>query len=710
MDLELPQLVRFNISFFTFILTAGVSIGICYWLYRYTNPMLSEKKRLFLGIIRFIPVFLTILMLFKPGISYLVKKPYTPKTLIYIDNSQSMNYKSPVENRKEILNNTIEKLKTALKPSDEISWFFFNSAVYSYETDTLEISKRATDFNVVFDQIRKENPGRVILISDGNHTLGPYPLSGINFLDAEFYSIGIGKEFLDKDIKISNVEYPAIGYQGEEYSIRIMIEYTGLEKDSSVTMNLFSSNRLIERKKINLFAGNSGTSVEFKIKPDKAGLHRYRAQVSPVNLETNLQNNHYVFVQEVLKKKVNLSLFSPDPNYESKFLSLVLNENPDYQLSAFIQKTNSRFYNTVNLSMVDSSDILVFVDFPITGTQAGIVEHIREKHQKQNFSLFILNTGRIDIQLLRKIEPDLIFDYKAGGYADQQSASYLLHDQHAYSYLAEFYEKELNTIFWKQIPPLSFKKRIKTDENADLIISSEIRGQNQPVFFISEKSGRMAVLNGEGFWKWHFLMQGDAVFSDGFSRFISNIVRWLSDKHKIKPFQIYTEKNIVYDGEQIEITGKLFDATYKPVINGTVSFTVNYGDETYQIESSPDSAGNYRSWFNPPAEGTYIISGEGYKNDILIGRDKIKIEVIPYNPELSKVTLNKKFLTDASNLGNGKYFNYYEMDSLFSILEKGSTQIIEEKKLELWYIPFVLIIIIAFISLEWYLRKRYSLV
>ncbi len=81
------------------------------------------------------------------------------------------------------------------------------------------------------------------------------------------------------------------------------------------------------------------------------------------------------------------------------------------------------------------------------------------------------------------------------------------------------------------------------------------------------------------------------------------------------------------------------------------------------------------------------------------------MDVIPYNREFIKTNQDTAFLKQMADESGGEYFNYDEVDNLFSQMDLEHKKIRIEDEVELRYKAWFMYLIIGLAITEWTFRK-----
>lgn len=419
-----------------------------------------------------------------------------------------------------------------------------------------------------------------------------------------------------------------------------------------------------------------------------------------------------MFVQDVLKSKLRIGIFAGSAGYESKFIKLLLDRLINVETYLFVEDNTGDYIQSPNLQFIDSLDIIIFQDYPGRFTRASSIERLSSTMRKNQPAFIVFIGENTSLNSL-----DLFSDYLPFISAPDRMSPIAITVGEGSVDLSNpltnvFPEPAKNSLFWNKIPPVmlsAYTSKLKPKAKIPITGSGDQSGYNILTTF-DEPPVKSAVLNGSGFWKWHFLIQDREDIKEGYKNFLSHLIRWASNKKKIKPVNLEISGTEFYLGKRIDITGHLYSPEYRPITDGSLTLKIEWEKQNFTIETENDSSGNYTAHFMPPGEGRYRITGNGYLNGVELGSDMTEIELIPFEKEYLKTGQNSDFLRKLSKMGNGIYAPAERVDSLLSIIDTAPKTVKNDREIDLWYKPFILFLIIGIIVLEWLLRKKYSLV
>jgi hypothetical protein len=415
----------------------------------------------------------------------------------------------------------------------------------------------------------------------------------------------------------------------------------------------------------------------------------------------------------VLQNKLRIGILSGAPSFESKFIGLMLEEEADYIVQSFTENSKGTFIGRNNLRFLDSLDVMILEGFPGAFTRNETLVRIQEQLRRVRPGTIVFLNDRTDWNKFRRMGDLLPFSMPRQILPVEGNLRIDILRQPSIHPVLQVFENQENTeLFWSKIPPLAgVIQWPETGVHARTLAEAKQRRVAEPVITLYDQQGsKAAVFNGTPFWRWHFSLQNDPAIAQGYGNLLSNVVKWIARSADIKPLTLKSNRNVVNLGENVTISANLLDAQNSPVKDGTVTMDVEWNDQNFQLEVLSDSSGTYRAEFWPPGAGSFRIRAVGSRQGMQLGEDQLSVEVIPFDKEFVRIGQNTEFLKRLAERYNGVFVKHDMLDPLSGLVEQNVRTVREEKEVEIWYRPFMLILILLLITIEWILRKRSGLV
>ena len=713
---QIPSYFQLNISIFILLIVVAISGLLSYYQYRRTTPPIAKSLRIFLGILRGLAFTFVLLLLFSPEVKAIWQKKKMGELIIVIDKSASMGLVEKNQNRLErslkIAGNLIDQINKRLK-----------IVVYGFDIDTTKFSTLSMDTSRLGTNIDKslrsiidveKNATDLVLISDGNFSIGDNPLYSESINRLNIFTIGIGDTIDQPDLMISDVKNNKIVYQNKPTQIQVYIISRGI-KTQNQSLSMRQGKKVLQAKNLQLNGDGKTQVVDFELMPEKTGLNDYTFYLEPSDSEAVTRNNAFTISMEVLKSKVDVGLFAGKPSYEARFLSQLLSNQDDIQVHTFVLINGRKYLNSNPDKFIDSLDVAVLQDYPpFSQIDSRTSQFINRLKSHRIPALVILSE---DVSSTQLSSLNNFFPIKSIHNMNQVIESQVepANERDELPILSIFEDEASEKKFWNIIPPIqyvfsdiSFNAPVKILLQTRKVINNNKSGQ--PVLMAYEGKGMKGLLMlGSGFWRWHFLLAEDKIFNNSWQSILKNMIRWLmtgtADKNVIlsagnKKYQV---------GDNIYVDTQVYDGSFKAVNDGLIRTSVNGPSASFEIESKFLENGRYEGSFVPLLPGRYHIRSEAWRNNIELGTDDMELVVTTVNREFLNTKQNYRFLKRLAEKTGGKYFDENNAGDLINYLSLKPEIKNESETIQLWNrLPFLLIIIFLF-SLEWFIRKRKDL-
>ncbi len=710
--MKLPDLIQINIPFIVILLLAGLGALLSYLHYKKTLPEVSASWRWSLAILRGLVVFLLLLIFFRPQLTVFYHKQKQKKVAVFVDRSQSMTVQDDSLPRWRQEQQAVEKIRSFSVDGLTLDWYGFHSKVFPMKPDSLQPTLYGTNLLNVTQKADRLNPDAAILISDGNYTEGAYPAADQWSAHTPLFTIGLGKRFAEADLFIQEVNYEPVAYQGKPQKIIARVGARAINRAFRATVYLKVNGKAVSSAALHIQPQTPLQDVVLNYTPQNSGEARLQVQINRLPEEKNTANNRQTHLQKVLKGKIKIAVISGAVDYESKFLKQLLNAQEDVDCDLFVQVKNNRWIGG-NRPQLQNCDVLILSNFPGAYTTAGSVKEVLQLIiQRRRCGLLFVTGKYVNEEYLRLFQEYLPFRKLPWHITTIPTLQIMPQENESGALLQIFDDKSTLEQFWQKVPPLEISAMGgKLKKETEILLTGLTLKGRIPLLITRQMRGqRSAVLNGSGFWKWHFLLQELPELSKGYANLLHLLVRWLSEKQKLQQVLLQSAEKTHYLGRPVHLKAYLFDAAYRPVREGQVKIEVLWHKQKFYLDAgkaktATDSVGLYRASFIPPGEGKYRVTAVGYQNNLPLGNDRLVFEVIPFEKELLDTRQNSLLLKEMAAASGGKYFTISGLDSLKEILKAAPQMIRIKKSLVLWDSLYLLFAILGLIVIEWALRK-----
>ena len=775
------------------VLGIGIVIGVTVFVYlRMTHPI-HPRYRFLLIAMRICAASILLCCLLAPVI--IEKKDITPPThlSILVDTSMSMNLVdasmgetsiSRLSQVNQLLFNVQGRFLQTLRDRFEVHLYPFDTGLHQsrvlpqdLDSETLpqfEPNGTLTDIGTAIREAaaawKGQNTAGIVLITDGGHNSGQFPLEDVTALDVPVYAIGVGSVEPPKDIQIQHIDYTPIAYTNHESVIRVTVVQTGYTgKTTRLSLREMQRKTLVDTATLtfnqspNATPANATTTqvVELKLTPQVEGNFQYTVELPVLDGELTEANNQKTFSVKVVKAKLNVFYLEGRPRWEYTYLKRALERDPNIEATCAILLRNksNRFPPTDSvLSRLDGyypqiTPTSETPRFPETYTQLAkydvlILGDLGDEHlttaQQDAIVNFVEIQGKAIIFLPSRrmlsmngllnteLAQLLPIDIPRNGcrrhdteFTVQLTASGMFHPM---LQLVDTQQNQASTLAsnnasaWRNMPALSRSfSGFRLRGGATRLMES---GKGDPILILQRAGlGKSLLIAAEGLWNWDFGVNTfrDTGYQDIYARFWAQVLRWMATDTDDDKLHLTTDASSYAIGDTATVTASLYSEAYRATqTDATVQFEVVPPEGApfqLQIRGITETAtaiitdtGNlYSAQFSLLQNGTYRIRATARTGNQTLGEDQIDIHVHPQLAELEVPQLNEDLLKELTSGTGGAYFAMVDAESLPENVAEVQNPIFVDAERELWSHPLILITVIGLLGTEWFLRKRIGL-
>ncbi len=720
-------------SWWLLALLAILSAALSVYYYRITVPPVAPMKKRLLITLRSAGILLLLFTLFEPILTIISGVEKDPKLVVLFDNSLSMTQRDAGTNRNSQYRDAFgqsrfseigdENLVVAAFDSEIRYLNDFNSSSFTY--DSLKKNGQLTDISQalrwVNSTFNEDNIQAVLMFTDGEFNTGINPVYDADALGKPVYIIGIGDTSEPKDLAVQSLLMNEVAYIDNPVPINVNLKINGYN-EGEVKLTLSDNGSKFAEQTVKITQGQNSYSAVLEYMPKIEGIHKITASVGTLAGELTLKNNSLTEFLKVLKNKRKITILAGAPNSDISFIKNVINKEKGIEISSFIQKKGSEFYDKAPTAAdLMESEIIILVGFPISSTPQNVIASLKTALDRGK-SLMFIAAQNTDYNKLKAIDEYLPFRTTLSrpneflalpDFKPQSLASPLLRVSGT--------EKDLE--YWNQLPPL-FKTEIFVEVKPESDVLSYIKINNvslkEPLImtrvFRNQKS---IALMGYGLYRWKLIGYAQEVAKDRTGTpdlldiFINNSFKWLSVDQDNKNVRIRTTKKHYTSSENVEFIAQVYDASYTPVDNANVTVSVKGGKENREITLSSLSNGRYYGSLEGLGGGQYSFNGDVTVNNARLGSDNGNFSVGEINLEFMNLRLNSALLRNIAQRTGGKFYFARDAGRFLDDLKNDPNfrpkPVTLRNEIAIWNLPWILGFAILFFAVEWFLRKKFGL-
>jgi hypothetical protein len=229
----------------------------------------------------------------------------------------------------------------------------------------------------------------------------------------------------------------------------------------------------------------------------------------------------------------------------------------------------------------------------------------------------------------------------------------------------------------------------------------------KPLLAVEEENRKVAVLLGEGIWRWRLSEFDRTENTLAFDEVFGKLIQYLSTTDDKRKFRSYPIQQEFMDTNPVIIESQVYNDVYEPVYGNTIAIQITSESGKRNQYSYVTSPGNSRYQIGGLKEGVYRYQAKttiNQKEETVHG----EFAVVSHQIELQNLTADHDLLRRLSANTGGQFYRASAVDQLnASLSSKEATSVIhtEESFQSVIKLKWIFWILLTFISVEWFSRK-----
>lgn len=697
----------------------GAALTVSLLVYRFTVPPISRFAKTVLIALRTLGLFFLFLLIGEPILSLLRRTTEPPVIALLVDNSKSMTIRDKTGDRKAqfltvLQATTIQRLNTlgTIRPivfdakAKTLEKFFVDSLTLAGDATDIAAALKAAKHSAV-----TRNVQAIVLLTDGNSTVGTSPIYEAEEIGLPIFTIGIGDTSEQQDVLVRKVLTNAITYVGNRVPVNVTVKSSGYS-NGRVEVTMHEGGAVLDRRTVSLQPEVREYAVPLSFTPTKEGMQKFSVEVSQLPGEVSYQNNRSAFFTKVLKSKMRVVLVAGASSPDVAFLRRALENDKNVEVRSFIERKDGQFYEgALSANALQEADCIVLVGFPAASSSSSALALIFNAASAGKGMLFVASRT-MDIEKLRQLESALPFSIQRPGQDEDQVFMAILEPQKN-NPLVKLSSLATGEV-WSQLPPVfRLSGGFRAKPEADVIGQTRIQSvvTADPLLLSRNVNRKKSVaFLGYGLWRWKMLSGGIAGAEYLLDEFMSNSVRWLTTREDERPVRVTPVKEVFAGQDAIEFTAQVYDEKYTPIENAEVLVTVARVSGGNQTTLTSLGNGRYEGALDPMQEGDYTFTAAVNVGGKQIAGDKGTFSVGGLNVEFQETRMNKLLLQQLAARTGGNYYDANVLENLprdIAALPRFKPRAVTHAgEIELWNIGWMMALMITLFALEWFIRKR----
>ncbi|NWK55574.1 hypothetical protein HW115_08120 [Verrucomicrobiaceae bacterium N1E253] len=726
------------------------------WMgWRSSDAVSSGLRKLLMGL-RIAAVLMLLIFLFNPGEWRAVEDQLSKVWAVMLDRSSSMSVEEadPAEEGK-----TSTRIAQAMRLRDRMEDLAGDAGVdvrfYSYDDALKEVEPdsaptpdgKASDLTSSADELltqlssQGESLSGVLVLGDGRQTSSP---RHSNFelraqaLNVPFFAVPIGGEQASKDLSLHLPRKTVTAFPGQQVQLTAVLLADGLgQVDTELTLS-DAEGKPVESVKVKLKPGERHVHHFSIVAPEQSSL--FRLMVPARDGEMRLSNNQAELRLRILDEKAKVFIAEGAPYWDSKFLAQLLRQQKHMEVVSVHRLSESRWFRVDSgESKPHESEVDVFPDTREELSRYDLIifgknsEHFLTPERIALLRGFVKDQGGAVLFSRSKpytgVMPDLAplepVSWKtgvSGNFSMRPSAD---------GQTAGLFGQALpapESPVWKSLPELKDAHRIDVVKPFTRVLAygelGSATGQGRFPLLMVRRYGQgvTGLVNADGLWKWDFFPEAREL-GNMYQEFWIQMIHWMLSYSEFLPGQDYSLNvsassiepgtpvalRMSYrgggqpDAPQVEVTSPALD---EPLRLAPAEVPSDDGRVKWGASFTPTEAGNYQL--------RLIASAD-------VPRDEAKpqgsmpeavVTVVAPPGEMDELSADAGYLKRFCEGTGGKILTAEQLEAFLKEQMKPVAPEQRDHGVEWhshwmhWLSPILLLV---FLSLEWWLRRRNGL-
>jgi uncharacterized membrane protein len=578
----------------------------------------------------------------------------------------------------------------------------------------------------------------ILVFSDGIANGDRKSLDGMAPLPVPVFAVGVGQIEGFSDVRISKLGAPEFAFRGREFKIDLTVQASGM-KGKTVPLFFNRGKNLITSRPITIDSDRFEQKVTLAFTPKELGTHAFSVSIPAQPGEQIVPNNHKEFKVEVQRDKIRILTLSGSPAWNYRFLRMAMKQDPLIELVSFV------FLRTPSDTVDVPESQLSLIPFPIDDI---FLEELK------NFDVIFLDDfshrsyfNPVYLDRVKEFVRDggglamlggpRAFD--SGGYADSALREVLpieLDGKGAFDTRGAIQatltptgkahpitrllpDPKANEDAWRKMPPLTGLNQVHGVRGELLLTAGGPDSTSgAPLLAVGRfGKGRTLALMTDDAWRWNFIAVGNKETPQNHLKLVRQAVRWLAQEPSFEQVRLQPIA-ASQPGEKVAIKLRVLKDDFTPTREASIQLRVFSPDgEPALVSATPDNEeGEYSGNFTPTREGTYRVEGEASLGGKVLGKDKTSFTAAFSYGEADDGLPRLDLLKQIAETSKGEYisiadWNDKALERIAARLETiAPAEIVEQRQVKLWNNLWPFAIMLALLSAEWWMRRKWGLI
>jgi hypothetical protein len=691
------------------IFVAAVAL-LAYRSYMSTIPPVSNRRRYLLLGLRLTSLGVLAIVALGPRLEWHGIKERPIRVSVLVDQSESMSFTDSHGQRPETVRNILDGPGMERVRSDsDVEFYGIGASVTRIDPDVLSFISPGTAIGEAILEQRRTvpPPDLVVLISDGVNTTGADPVRAASQVDLPIWTIGIGADSPQKDIRLVSVTAPEVALAGKPMIVAVTMDNSGLPSGVVQLSVIDRNDAVITSRSVRIPEMGLRADYELTVVPTVEGVFRATVVVDSIADEVQVQNNARTFSTKILKGRRRAVILAGAPSPDVSQWVRMFSQRDDFEVSLWITGLRSRSGSRNGTGPPDAelladADLIIWHDVPPHAVPTVITERVAQLVRDGSGMLVV--PGRYTLP--PAIDAVTPVSGSRGRFVSQMERSRLSGDAANHPVYRDDLEYPRWSLNWNENPPLLARTVGMLAEANSVVL---LDGNTEPLAIAgTADAGRVVAFLGSAYWRWTMIPAGLGVEEPPAKGFWNAVVLWLGTRQPLSRVQLQTSSPLYRPGQPVRVIAQVYTAEYKPhegaavrieLDNGAVAINAkSIGEGRYIADVTGLSAGDHR------ATASATVSGSP------IGTASVEFAVSRIGIEHEKVSQQRGVLeaitaASATVATGGAYASSAHADSLLLAIDLASVSEPFERSVDVGRWPWLLLVVVATLTAEWILRR-----
>jgi uncharacterized membrane protein len=703
---------------------------------------LGRARRAALSALRFAALALLVIFLLRPVMPLAPPNGGSGLVAVLVDTSRSMGLNDGAVTRLARAQALVrDELVPALSGSFTVDVLSAGESVQRADVAALTADARRTDLPgavaATRDRYRDRDLAGIVVISDGGNLAPLEHAVAATAAAPPVITLGVGDPQIRYDREVRSVTAGPSAMDASLVDITATIVGHGETGRSQV--RLLQGNRLLEVRDATLPADGAPVQLVFPVQPERDAPAIFRIEVSSSPRELTAENNRVDVLVPAPGRPRRILLVEGAPGFEHTFLRRAWQLDPSLEIDSVVRKgRDDQGRDTYYIQAASSRTAALSTGFPasrealyaydavvlasanLDAVPRDALEQLADFVGERGGGLLVLGARALSPQglaqsTLERVLPVELTD-RRGGLAQ---AALPAAARFKVSITGDGLRHPVTRLGvadaetrrrWLALPALGGAAPLGAPRPGASVLAATqgSTGSTVPLVAVQRFGrGRAMIFGGEGSWRWKMMMPAADRTYEAFWR---QSARWLAGEAP-EPVSVALPLNVPV-GTSAAVEVSVRNASFEPVADAQVRVSVRNPDGVARdLPSTAADAGSGRhaAAFLAEEPGLYRISVEAKRNDVVLGSVEQPVLAGGADPEFVDPRLNETVLRKLADVSGGRYLAASDAGRVLDALRAGRTPSRPDEIRDLWHNAWSFLLILALLTTEWALRRRWGL-